>query len=102
MGETCQAVGDLYHYFNDKSWEKHGSHIAVHAPVTGPVRLVKPNLVWRMAAQLPGIEMRGREIGYRFQTVREMVGASEKEWMGVKGIGKVLAKRIRKELGHED
>jgi ERCC4-type nuclease len=108
--ETCRAVSDLYHWFNDKAWEGHESHIAVHSKISGPVRLVKPDLVWRMAAQLDGVDRRAQDVSRRFKTVVEMVNATEKQWREVKGtgkkkkrgIGEVLAKRIRRQLGHED
>jgi ERCC4-type nuclease len=82
-------------------WAKgeHKAHKGVYIPgPSGKVSFVRPNLVWRMAAQLPGIERKGEEISRKFGSAKEMCGASEKEWREVKGIGKVLAGNIVKLL----
>jgi ERCC4-type nuclease len=47
-----------------------------------------------MAAQLPGIDRKALDVSKKFKTVRGMVHASERDWMDVKGVGKVLAKRM--------
>lgn len=50
-----------------------------------------PCTLWRMAAQLPGVDRRARAVAEHFGTVREMANATEKEWMRVPGVGKKVA-----------
>lgn len=101
---TAHVVRNLSEWWA-RPWADHDSHQAVYAPVSGagPVAFVRPNIVWKMAAQLPGVEKRGREIARRFTTPLAMCEATEKDWRAVKGVGKVLAGNIVKLLrGCED
>ena len=50
-----------------------------------------PTTVWRMAAQLPGVDRRAEAVAEYFKTVRAMAQATEKEWEEVPGIGKKTA-----------
>lgn len=102
--ETAHVIKGLAEWWA-RPWADHDSHRAVYAPVSGagPVAFVRPNIVWKMAAQLPGVEKRGREIARRFATPLAMCEATEDDWRAVKGIGKVLAGNIVKLLrGRED
>jgi hypothetical protein len=57
--------------------------------------LVKPSLVRRLAAELPKIGLeRSADVAKRFKSVEEMVNASEKDWMGIDGIGKGIASTV--------
>ncbi len=98
--ETVATIVDLHHYWNDKPWLEHKAHTAVYAPAEagrGRRLSLAPrsiSLVEKMAMQLPGVDARGREVAKRFKTVREMVLATEREWLEVEGIGKLGAKKI--------
>ena len=52
----------------------------------GPVELV--------ASQFPGVSKKAWEFGKKFGSVREMIGASEKAFMEIDGVGKKGAKKI--------
>jgi ERCC4-type nuclease len=92
--ETARFVADLYGWWQ-KEWSDHKSHHAIHDDWGSVVPLTKPNLARRFAAQLPGIGYeKSGWIVKSFPSVQAMVGAAEKEWVAVPGIGKTLAKRI--------
>lgn len=63
------------------------------------ISFVQPNIVRRVANELKGVGWgRSKDIADKFQSVSEMVGAGEKDWMSVPGIGKKLARSIVSEL----
>jgi ERCC4-type nuclease len=99
--ETARVVADLYGWWNDKAWDKHRSHLALHR---GPdtAFLVPPPLRRRIAAELPGVgHDRSEAVAAAFGSTLEMINADVKTWLGVKGIGKTLASRITEAIGRE-
>ena len=99
---TCQAVRDLYGWFQ-KPWNEHKSFRQIYAPVHGPVRLVRPCPTWKVASQIDGVDYElGRRAKEVFKTPKDLVMASEDDWAMIKGISREGAKRIRKWLGHND
>ncbi len=101
--ETVQVICALYHWWNDKQFDAHTSHLALHRKHAETVELTKPTLVRRIAAELPGIGWgKSRAVNAHFDTVHEMVMATERDWLAVPGIGKVLAKRIVAALRGEE
>ena len=54
----------------------------------------KPSLLRRLALELPGIDTKAVAVEKRFKSVWEMVNATEEEWMGIEGIGKLTAKSV--------
>lgn len=101
LKETAAYIVSLFHWGNDKEWDKHDSHNAIYIPdiadnptrrgsftrkTVGPVELV--------ASCLPGVSRKAWEFGKRFKTVAGMVQASEKELESVEGIGKTGARKI--------
>lgn len=105
--ETVAYLVSLYHWGNDKEWDKHDSYQAIYAPTPesdsrrGSFTIKKVGLVEKVASQLTGIDKKAFEVGKRFKSVREMVEADEKDWEGISGIGKKGAGRIVKELRGE-
>lgn len=108
--ETAAAIVNLYRWY-EKPWEEHGSHKAVYAPGEVARRRgsldirpsnADPPLVLKMLMQVDGLgqELAERAVAAGLGSALEMVRWEEAEWRRVKGIGKVLAERIRKELGH--
>ncbi len=94
--ETVNLIKSLYHWWNDKQLDKHQSHLKEHIST---VNFSKPNIVNRMAQQLPGIGYdRAKEIAKHFHSVQEMILANEADWQSIDGIGKTLSQRIVKEL----
>lgn len=95
---TAQWITNLYHWFNSKPMDAHKSHTAQHVQYA-QLSTKKPPLVQRVAAQLPGVGFgKAKAISKRFESLMEMVMATEKDWRGVEGIGKVLANRIMEEI----
>lgn len=98
---TAQWITNLYHWWNSKPIDAHKSHLK---PYVGCAQLStkRPELVQRVAAELVGVGFeRSKAVAKRFNSLLEMVMASEEDWKGIEGIGKVLAKRIIKEI-HEN
>lgn len=95
--ETVDWVVGLHQWWTVKEWEEHHGH---EQPHTGnSVEIARHSFERRVAAQLKGVGWeRAKEIAGMGVSVGQMVGMEEKEWEGVKGIGKVLAKSIVKEL----
>jgi ERCC4-type nuclease len=103
--ETVWAIVDLYRWWS-KPWAEHKAHEALYAPVeTGaPGRRMslvtrKISMVEKMAAQLPGVDSKAAVVAKRFATVLEMCAATEKDWTGIDGIGKIGARKIMEALG---
>ena len=97
--QTCRLINALYHWWNDKAWEDHRSHLRFKTLEADKTLLVKPSLCRQVAAVLPGVGwVKSGEIADHFKTVQAMVMAEEGEWLKVPGIGKVMAKNIRQVL----
>lgn len=111
--ETAAQYAALWHWSNDKSWDKHTSGDAVYAPppnVNGVSRggrvgmqvLREPNRVEKVAAQLAGIgDTRAVAAGKRFRSVRAMVNASRAEWCEVDGVAGKGADKIMASIEEE-
>jgi len=97
--ETCYFLKALLHWWTDKAFGEHRSHLKFHSQFADQSLLVKPSLCRVVAAQLPGIgyEKSGK-VAAHFGSVAAMVEADEKEWQKVDGVGSVLAKRIVEKL----
>lgn len=98
--EAAQWLGCLYRWWS-KPWSKHrGLHTFDNSrnlamPEVSPELRIRA----RVAAQLPGVGYEKAMAAARhFATVSEMVNASADDWQEVPGIGKVLAKSIRRSL----
>jgi len=98
--ESVWQIVDLYRWWTDKEWAKHKAHDTVYAPADGQqgrrMSLVprRVSLVEKVALQLPGLDQRAREVAKKFGSVREMVLATEKDWLIKGAVGKVGAKKI--------
>jgi ERCC4-type nuclease len=98
--ETVAMVVDLYRWWNDKLWEEHSSHLAVYAPAEirqgkSRFQLVKRpvTLCEKWAMQLEGVDSKAEAVAQHFGSGRAMALAGEREWMAIRGIGKLIAKR---------
>lgn len=103
--ETVHVIVDLYRWWRTKLWAEHSSHLAVYAPAEarggkGRINLVRRDvsLAEAWAMQLPGIDKKAQEVAERFPTGHILANATEGEWQGIPGIGKVLAKRAVKAI----
>lgn len=91
--ETAAVIYGLYHWWTSKSYEKHRSHVGFDE--SGRPTLIKPGLVRRVAAELPLIGWdRSSDVAMKFPSVLAMVLADEKDWMSIKGIGKIIARKV--------
>lgn len=96
--ETAQWIVNLYHWWNNKPMDAHKSHTLQHTPYA-QLSTKRPSLLQRVAAQLPGVGFgKSKRIAGRFETVTDMVLASETDWISIEGIGKTLTKRIMEAL----
>lgn len=94
LRESAAWLARLHSWWTKKEWREHRSHLALHQPSDAGM-WHKPGLVHRMAAQLPGIDEKARDVAQVFKTVKAMVDAEESEWRTIPGIGKVTAQRVR-------
>lgn len=82
----------------DKPWDKHRSfHKFNNAGAFGVIPDLSPEILQRMrvAATLPAIGWeKALAAAASFNSVREMINASEQQWCDVPGVGKVIAKAI--------
>jgi len=91
---TAVSIGNLWHYWNDKEWDEHRSHLVFNLTAEYGW-ITKPGLLRRMAAQLTGIGWeKSGAISHKFGSVREMANAEEKDWVEIPGVGKKLSRRI--------
>ncbi len=108
--ETAAWVVWLWKYYQ-KPWTDHKSLRSIYAPPpsrpAGKMTWEEPNLVAKMASQIPGVDQKAWVVGKKFSSPREMVMATEEDWIiggepkngrKVTVIGKVLAKKIVEEL----
>jgi ERCC4-type nuclease len=110
--ETAVCLVDRYRWWQ-KPWGDHQSFSTIYAPepeVNEPHKGTKPRGMFmrreatlgeKIAAQLPGVDTKARDVAASFVSVRAMMTANEKEWMNVPGIGKIGAKRIVSEIEGE-
>jgi ERCC4-type nuclease len=103
--ETVFTIVDLYRWWNEKQWAEHSSHLAVYAPAepraTGRrLHLAKRevSLAEKWAMQLPGIDAKAQQVAAHFGSARALALATEAEWTAIKGIGKLTAKKITREI----
>lgn len=94
--QTAQLLVNLHHWWTDKKWEQHHSHLAFDlsdGPETALLR--KPGLLRRMAKELPGIGWgRSRAVEDYFDSVADMVNAEESEWLEIAGVAKGIAPQV--------
>lgn len=99
--ETCRFINALYHWWTDKGWEDHKSHLRFRTveadkAILIPLDPANPKHLVRLMCKelkLVGWE-KAREIADRFPTMEDALAATPKEWEGIPGIGKLLAGRI--------
>ena len=98
LRETAQAIAALHHWWVEKEWAEHRSHMArsqISHGSSGSVSLVKAGLLRRMAAELPGIGWgKSLAVSRHFPSVAEMVAAGSEEWLKIEGIGKKISKEV--------
>lgn len=97
--ETVAMVVDLYRWW-DKAWAEHSSHIAVYAPAVPTVGRGRIELARRAvplaeawAMQLQGVQDKAQAVAQHFGSARAMANATAADWIEVKGVGKVIARR---------
>ena len=107
--ETAQLYVSRWHWWQ-KDYELHKAHDTLYTTLPeqqhrGAVTLHngEPNLVTRMAAQLPGIDAIAWDVGKHFEHPSDMVLATEAEWRRVpwfdrKGNEKHFGKERAREL----
>ena len=92
--ETASVIKALWDFFQSPP-DKHQSLKTMFKLPTPVVQLIRPSLVRRIAAELEGIGWeRSGAVAQHFKSVAEMVGADEKEWQKIDGIGKGIAKKV--------
>lgn len=97
--ETVATIVDLYRWWG-KEWGEHSSHIAVYAPAApkigrGKMQLARRNvsLAETWAMQMDGIADKAQSVAEHFGSARAMANATAAEWLAIKGVGKITARR---------
>lgn len=97
---TAEWLQATYRWWTAKDYDEHRSHTSL--PVPRSPLLVRPSLLRRVAALLPGIAWgRSRAVAMHFESVWDMVNATEEEWVEIDGIGKGIAKSVYQALREE-
>ena len=100
---TVATVLDLYHWWTEKEYNRHRSLCAFDNSQDREAPMLKPGLVRRVAAQLPGVGWeRSHHVAQAFPSVHALANASEKDWAGIKwqtggrnqGIGMGIARKV--------
>lgn len=95
--ETVAWLVSRYKWWQ-KPWDKHTAHKQIYAPEPECKKLgwravrEEPSMVWKMAAQLVGIDAKAELVAKEFKTPLEMCQAGEDRWRKIKGIGPLIAK----------
>lgn len=93
LKETAFFIRSYYSWWNNKSFDKHKSHMSIHEPVISTV--VKPSLKRRVAAVFDSIGVdRSKAVAEHFHNVYDMITAPVKEWEQIPGIGKKTAQSV--------
>lgn len=111
--ETASQYVSLWHWFNGKRWDQHHSHSQIRTNAVevngrraafdgiGP-GAVEASELWKMAAQLPGVDMKAREVAEYFaddvavakgRVMEQMARATLRDWMSIPGIGQETAEK---------
>lgn len=94
QGETVKFIKSIYHWWTDKAYTRHRSHLVFHREVD-PALLSKPTLRKLWAKELPGVGWdRATAIAQHFPSAQALALADERTWRGITGIGRTLAQRI--------
>ena len=99
--ETVHAVLGLYHWWSDKAWDEHRSHIRIYTPPRRNrcARFTKPVLVMKMLAQIDHVGWeRAEAISKQFATVEELMSATAADLKTVPGVGGKLSVWIVNQL----
>lgn len=92
---TVQFIASLYHWWNDKDYDQHRSHLNFY----NPVQLRKPTLVRRVAKEFAGVGWeRSKGVAAAFKTVESLATATVEQWKSIDGIGERLAQKIWNEI----
>ena len=103
----------LYKGFTEKTWEQHHAHDQIYTEMTLPPRRVgfvqaKVTKLWKMLAQMDGLDRRAQAVAAYFEadtlaeSLQNVVGADEKAWRKVPGVGKKGAAEIWRQFHDED
>lgn len=96
---TARWLGALYKWWTQKTWDEHSGHLALdHAvPEHDAMMLVRPNLVQRWAAELPGIGyQKAMTVRQMFPTGLALACAPMQQWKTIVGIGDGIARNVVK------
>lgn len=104
--QTAAEYAALYYGFTEKTWDQHHAHDQVYTEITAPKRvgLVAPvvTTLWKMAAQVPGIDRKAQAVAEYFKTPQRMANANEREWEQIDGIGVKTARVAVKVMQEEE
>lgn len=120
--ETVNVVTDIYKWWTCKDFEDHRSHLSYFRPGVSANHTANiltgydpfSDLIEQESRLVP-VKRAAEAIGYtigvgskkalsvagHFKSVYEMINASLEEWLTIKGIGKILAKRMYEEIRKE-
>lgn len=96
--QSGRWIGDLWHWW-DKDWDKHTAHRQFHVEPPNNAMLRKPSIMHRIVKELPSVGWdRAKHIVEVYKSLKDLMGATEKELMEIDGIGKGMAAKIHRAL----
>jgi len=91
--ETASQIKALWVNFQTPPSKHNSMHQIFVAPM-GIVPLTRPSLIRRVAKELDGIGWgRSGDVAGKFPSVKAMVDATEKDWMSIPGVGRLIARK---------
>lgn len=98
LRETVSCIRTLYQWWQ-KPWDQHSSHKVLYTPLPEKSLLIKPSVLRRVAAQLPGIGYeRSAAVEKAFGTVYRMAQADAGQWQQIDGIGKGITQKVMRAI----
>jgi len=97
ISDSAATIVSLFTWFTAKDWADHKSHLALAGgpDLRDAAILIRPSILRRVAAELPGIGFdRSALVARKFRSIQEMSMAGEEEWSSIPGIGPKTAKAV--------
>lgn len=96
--QSVEWLRSLNNWWTAKEWAKHRAHLDHYRPEDiGGNPLEGPSFVHKVAFQAPGLgAQRAYSVSQQFETVEDMVNATEAEWSSIPGVGKKGASTLHR------
>lgn len=98
--DTARSIAAMHQWWA-KPWDEHRSHVALYHR-TDLALFTKPTLLRRWAAELPNVGVeKSKLVEQQFASPYALATAGVESWLSIKGIGKLTAQSIIREIRNE-